>query len=95
MLLYQGQKPFTRPSAVQVPLTIRAQPLDCGFPDAVLKPGDVIVADEDGVVRVPAEIDLDDLVRTLRMGRVADENCMKDIEAGLGVQESFKKHRGK
>ena len=52
------------------------------------------MGDEDGVVCVPAEA-VTQVVELAEKGRAADERCMVDIKAGLGVQASFKKHRGK
>jgi regulator of RNase E activity RraA len=59
-----------------------------------VEPGDWMVADEDGVVCVPQGI-VEKVVELARKGRKADEKCMEDIQAGKGVQASFKLHRGK
>lgn len=92
-----GQSPFTRPSAVNVALAIHApgvDPADAGaFPAMHIEPGDWMVADEDGVVCVPAYL-LDKVVELAVRGREIDGKCMADIQAGQGVQETFKKHRG-
>ncbi|KAI5123925.1 hypothetical protein M0805_006342 [Coniferiporia weirii] len=89
-----GQSPFTRPAAVQVPLVVQPQPAECGFPAITVNPGDLVVGDEDGVVCVPKEM-VEDVIRLAEKGRDVDARCMEDIKAGLGVQESFRKHRGK
>lgn len=96
-----GQSPFTRPSAVQIPLTLSSPPestsdSDSGsaFPALTVEPGDYVVGDNDGVVVVPKGI-VDQVLELAAKGREVDERCMQDIKAGLGVQASFKKHRGK
>lgn len=93
-----GQSPFTRPSAVNVPLVIAPQGelgegKDAFAPVKVI-PGDWIVADEDGVVCVPREFE-SQVVEVAIKGREVDTLCMRDIKAGKGVQASFKEHRGK
>lgn len=93
-----GQSPFTRTSAVNVPLTIEPEAIVAGtegaFPTAVVNPGDLIVADADGVIFVPPSL-LDQVLAFAEKGRDVDARCMADIRAGSSVQEAFKKHRGK
>ena len=97
-----GQSPFTRPSAVQVPVAIspqyvnQQQNTESGyvFPAVTIHPGDFITADIDGVVCVPKGL-VDEVVKVAEKGREVDAKCMEDIKAGKGVQESFKKHRAK
>ena len=119
-----GQRPFTRPSALNVPLSIptsisagdahatgapsssQLPPLPSapsstggsgsgsGSSDVEVKPGDWIVADEDGVVCVPREI-LGQVCAMAEKGRREDAKCREDIIAGKGVQASFDKWRGK
>ena len=94
-----GQSPFTRPSAVNVPLTIKPWGLsggtdDSSFAPVQVNPGDWMVADEDGVVCVPQDL-VSKVLELTAKGREIDEKCMVDIRAGLGVQASFKKYRGK
>ena len=93
-----GQLPFTRPSEVNVPVIITPEGVDLSadgaFPAAVVAPGDVVVADEDGVVFVPPNL-VEQVITLAEKGRVVDAKCMEDIRAGTGVQEAFKRHRGK
>jgi len=90
-----GQSPFTRPSAINVPLTIRPQgPGADSFPAVTIQPGDWMVADEDGVVCVPRNLE-SQVVELATKGREVDSRCMDDIKAGKGVKASFKLHRGK
>jgi regulator of RNase E activity RraA len=97
-----GQSPFTRPSAINTPLALshtawdtRPGTIDEGtFPSLTVYPGDWIVADEDGVVCVPRFLE-DKVVELAKTGRYVDSLCMKDIQAGKGVQASFRLHRGK
>ncbi|EIW62876.1 RraA-like protein [Trametes versicolor FP-101664 SS1] len=90
-----GQSPFTRPSAVNVAVTIDSPDVSQeDFPAVEVNPGDWMVADEDGVVCIPQELALN-VIGLARKGREVDERCMTDIKAGKGVQETFKKHRGK
>ncbi|KAL1695592.1 ribonuclease E inhibitor RraA/Dimethylmenaquinone methyltransferase [Schizophyllum commune] len=97
-----GQSPFTRPSEINVPLTIAPIP-NLGsacissadtFPAAVVSAGDWIVGDEDGVVVVAQNLE-QEVVEKAMKGRDVDARCMEDIKAGKGVQASFKLHRGK
>lgn len=87
-----GQSPFTRPSAVNVPLTIHADVQE--FPSATVRPGDWIVADEDGVICVPEELVLK-VAESAAKGREVDGKCLEDIRAGKGVEATFKLYRGK
>ncbi|KLO14291.1 RraA-like protein [Schizopora paradoxa] len=97
-----GQGGFTRASAVQVPLAISTNsaagpplfPLPQGLREVVVRPGDYVVADCDGVVCVPADL-FEELAAVAAKGREVDEKCLEDIRKGLGVQDSFKKYRGK
>ncbi len=93
-----GQSPFTRPSAVNVPVTIHptqsTSSSDGGFPEATVNPGDLVVADEDGVVFVPPSL-VDQVLVLAEKGRAVDARCIEDIRAGSGVQEAFRRHRGK
>lgn len=90
-----GQSPFTRPSAVNIPLTIYPQgPGADTFPPVTINPGDWMIADEDGVVCVPRDLE-SQVIDLATRGREIDERCMEDIKAGKGIQESFKLHRGK
>ncbi|PSR76506.1 hypothetical protein PHLCEN_2v8409 [Hermanssonia centrifuga] len=93
-----GQSPFTRPSAVNVPVVIEPQGVTPGvegaFPAVEVKPGDWVMADEDGVVCVPVGL-LSQVVELSQKGRDVDAKCLEDIRAGSGVQEAFRRHRGK
>ncbi|RDX47939.1 RraA-like protein [Lentinus brumalis] len=90
-----GQSPFTRPSEVNVPVTIRSPDVsEEEFPAVRVEPGDWVIADEDGVVCVPVS-KAEEVITLAAKGREIDARCMEDIQAGKGVQETFKKHRGK
>ena len=93
-----GQSPFTRPSAVNVPVTIEPQGVskeaEGAFASATVNPDDIIVADEDGVVFITPNM-VEDVLKLAEKGRDVDARCMADIKAGTGVQEAFKRHRGK
>lgn len=88
-----GQSPFTRPSAINVPLEIHPQGAEENFPAVTVHRGDYIIANVDGVVCIPQE-DVQKVVEIARKGKEVDERCMKDIKAGKGVQATFKTHRG-
>jgi regulator of RNase E activity RraA len=89
-----GQSSLTRASEVNVALLIKAQ----GDIDALhavrVRPGDWIVADEDGVVCVSHELEAQ-VIDLATEGRRIDELCMADIKAGKGIQSAFQAHRGK
>ncbi|KAG8970224.1 hypothetical protein FRC03_010414 [Tulasnella sp. 419] len=96
-----GQGGHTRPSTINEKITIKPipNPGDASspaeeFPEVDVSPGDFIVADVDGVVCVPTDM-VDAVVEKCKVGREIDAKCMADIEAGKGVQASFKLHRGK
>jgi len=59
----------------------------------LVRPGDWIVADQDGVVSIPITM-MDDVRETCRSGREVDERCKEAIIAGEGVAATFKKYRG-
>ncbi|KAG5647038.1 hypothetical protein DXG03_001408 [Asterophora parasitica] len=92
-----GQSPFTRPSEINVPLLIQLQgniSEKDPFPPVTVEPGDWMVADIDGVVCVPKALE-SRVIELASKGRAVDELCMRYIQAGNGVQASFKAHRGK
>ncbi|GAA5947410.1 hypothetical protein JCM3765_001666 [Sporobolomyces pararoseus] len=91
-----GQSPFTRPSRVQVPLSIcPVSPIsDQAFPPTEVNPFDLVVADLDGVVVMRPDV-VDQVIDLAAKGREIDERCRKDLEAGKGVKETFKEHRGR
>ncbi|KAJ7703237.1 RraA-like protein [Mycena rosella] len=91
-----GQQPFTRPSAVNVPLVISPPNItgDYTFPSVIVEPGDWIVADEDGVVCVPRALE-EKVADLAELGKSVDAKCLLDIQKGYGVQDTFAKYRGK
>ncbi|BGP54097.1 hypothetical protein JCM8202_003096 [Rhodotorula sphaerocarpa] len=95
-----GQSPFTRPSRVQVPLTFTsppaagpASPSDLDFPATTVHPYDIILADLDGVVAIRPDV-LGEVLGRAEKAREVDRKCLVDLQAGAGVKETFKQHRG-
>lgn len=95
-----GQGTFSRPSELNVPLTItpirdpwNENPSGVPFPPTEIHPGDILLADIDGVVCVPQDL-IERVVRRCETSREIDEKCMEDIKAGNPIKETFKKWRG-
>ncbi|WVF71413.1 hypothetical protein IAT40_006217 [Kwoniella sp. CBS 6097] len=59
-----------------------------------VNPGDIIVADLDGVVAIPRDT-VSEVVMVAKDGKDVDENVRKDLELGKGVKETMAKWRGK
>jgi|SRR6266851_7805705 len=90
-----GQASFTRVAEVQVPVTVNVDSEQHGGLAAVtVNPGDILVADDNGVVCVPKLLEKD-ILKVASQGREVDSRCLKDIQSGVGVAESFRRHRGK
>jgi len=89
-----GQQPFTRPSAINIPLVIAPPSItsDYTFPSVTVEPGDLIIGDEDGVVCVPKAMETE-VAEEAESKRVVDAQCMADIQAGKGIQATFAKYR--
>ncbi|KAJ3271362.1 hypothetical protein HDV01_006867 [Terramyces sp. JEL0728] len=83
-----GAAPFCRPTRVTEPITVGEA---TAWP-VVVKTGDIIVADEDGVVRVPIEhVEL--VAKECKVRVEMDKKCMADIKNGSTIVEAFSKHR--
>ncbi|KAF1930004.1 DlpA domain-containing protein [Didymella exigua CBS 183.55] len=63
--------------------------------ETTVEAGDIVMIDpfENGVVAVPQD-KVDELLELLPKLVGADEKVIVDVEAGVSVQEAFKKHRG-
>lgn len=59
-----------------------------------VNPGDIVLADLDGVVVVPPAL-ADQVVALAQKGREVDGKCMEDLRKGRGIKETFAEHRGK
>ena len=62
-------------------------------PPIVIKPGDVIVGDVNGVVCVPVEL-VDQVVELCEKLVPMDENVKTALLEGMSITEAFKKFRG-
>jgi len=89
-----GASPFTRPAALSVPLTITplGPPSDQPFPAVTVHPGDIIMADVDGVIAIPSGL-LKEAVEGAIKQRDTDLAIAKEIRGGMGVADAFKKFR--
>ena len=85
-----GQASFTRASEVNTPLLIEGE--TNAFPAVTVRPGDWIVADEDGVVCVAHEFELQ-VIELATEGRRVDAFCMAAIKAGKSIQSTFEEYR--
>jgi len=91
-----GPGTFTRVRALNTTLTIHpvCPTADPPFPSATVRPGDIVVADLDGVVVCPPEL-APEVIKRAIPAREADEKVRADLLLGKGVSESMLKHRGK
>lgn len=81
------QNAFVRPSEVQVPITLsRESPV-------VVQPGDIIVADLDGIVAIPRDL-VEQVIMNCEKYVAIDDQCMEALKEGHGVKETFAKYRG-
>ncbi|KAI7866553.1 RraA-like protein [Spinellus fusiger] len=78
------QNAFARPSETQVPLDMAS---------VTVYPGDIIKADVDGVVCIPVDV-CKDVVLKCTLYQSIDEKCMKALQQGAGVKETFTLYRG-
>lgn len=78
------QNAFVRPSEIQVPITLSS---------VVVHPGDIIVADLDGIICVPKDL-IGDVILNCKKYVAIDEQCMNALKQGYSVKETFAKYRG-
>lgn len=68
--------------------------LQSSIQEAIINAGDYIIADQDGVVCLPADL-ADDVLEAIPAIAAADEKCAEAIRGGMSVQEAFATYRGK
>ncbi|KAF9365351.1 hypothetical protein BGX34_010391 [Mortierella sp. NVP85] len=85
-----GAGPFTRAATLDQPITMQPNP---NHPAVTIHPGDYIVADADGVVVIPKDM-LQSVEAQCKKSTAVDDQCMKALQAGEGIAETFKKYRG-
>ncbi|GHJ84612.1 hypothetical protein NliqN6_1014 [Naganishia liquefaciens] len=83
-----GQGSFTRVASVNTPIAIDT----AAGRKVVINPGDIIVADWDGVVVISPHM-IEKAVSLMSISCAQDQKCMEDLIRGQGVEETFKKHR--
>lgn len=62
--------------------------------EAIISPGDIIVADENGVVCIPQSL-AEKALDLIQSQVDADENVAADINEGRSVADAMKEHRAK
>jgi len=89
-----GTNTFARPSALNVPLTLNplGPPSDPPFEPITVNPGDIIMADVDGVIAIPSGM-LKEAVDGAIKQRDTDLAIAKELRSGMSVAEAFKKWR--
>ncbi|KAF9988558.1 hypothetical protein BGZ75_009221 [Mortierella antarctica] len=85
-----GAGPFTRASALNVPITMQPNP---DHPAVTIHPGDYIVADADGIVVIPKDL-LAQVDERCKKSTAVDDQCMEALKAGESIVATFKKYRG-
>jgi regulator of RNase E activity RraA len=94
-MLTVGQASFTCVAEVQVPVMTNVNSEQHGGLAAVtVNPSDLLVVDDDGVVCTPKLLE-EEVLRMASRGREIDVRCLRDIQSGVGVTESFRHHWGK
>ncbi|KAJ3378243.1 hypothetical protein HDU92_007562 [Lobulomyces angularis] len=83
-----GAAPFSRVSTVGEPITLAADTIA----PVVVKEGDIIVGDIDGVVRIPKD-KLDKVLKILQFLTLQDEKVLQHILKGETLKNSFEKFR--
>ncbi|KAL4900395.1 hypothetical protein BDW74DRAFT_182724 [Aspergillus multicolor] len=78
-----------RPSEVNVPVRLHSE-----HQDAWIQPGDYIIGDLNGVVRVPREL-AEQVLEVIPAIVEADRKCAEGIRAGRTVKEVFGEFRGR
>ncbi|KAL4789675.1 ribonuclease E inhibitor RraA/Dimethylmenaquinone methyltransferase [Aspergillus venezuelensis] len=78
-----------RPSEVNVPVKLHSE-----NQEAWIYPGDYIIGDLNGVVRLPQEL-AEQVLDAIPAIAEADAKCAQGIKAGRTVQEVFKEFRGR
>ncbi|BFZ60524.1 hypothetical protein YB2330_001560 [Saitoella coloradoensis] len=81
-----------KPSELNVPVCLKAS--GSNGKDVWINPGDVIIADLDGVVCCPKE-KVEEVLELMPKLTIADDNVMGDVKNGVSIAEAFKTHRGK
>ena len=76
-----------RVSEVNVPVRLQSDEQD-----ATINPGDLLIADLNGVVCIPQEL-APRIVELMESQAAADEKMAADIRAGVSFAEASKRHR--
>lgn len=82
-------KAAVKPIGINVPLEI----LTSNGEVEIIRPGDYIVGDVNGIVKIPSEVELEPLVGYVRNSIGADELVVKDIKAGRPAKEAQRDRR--
>ena len=80
---------FAQDSAVRTQVVDYRCPIEIG--QVTVQPGELIFADQDGVVVVPRKVEAEVIARALAKAR-GEKLVRKEIEAGMSSTAAFKKY---
>ena len=80
-----GSGGFAVPSTIGEPVVLNG---------VTVQSGSIVIADMNGVVVIPLDR-LADVMAECERAKPIEEACMRDLEAGKPLAETFKLHRGK
>jgi regulator of RNase E activity RraA len=83
-----GAAPFVNPISVGTSVTLAS---DSDWP-VIVKTGDIIMADVDGVIRVPIEM-VTSVLEQCKILTEMDDCCMQAIKKGSTILDAFVKYR--
>ena len=81
------------PSEVNVPIELESED-DALQGRITVNPGDILVADADGVVCIPRDL-AEQVADILPQLQKADAACLADVRKGRAVTEAFREHRAR
>ncbi|OXB35781.1 hypothetical protein LQV05_005770 [Cryptococcus neoformans] len=76
-------------SEINVPVPLRSP----HQPDVWIKPGDIIVGDENGVACIPQDLE-DEVANLMPLLAERDRLSMQDLDAGMKAEDVFRNRRG-